>query len=75
VSFIQVVTATDSEESAGRLAQGVAGARLAASVQITGPIKSFYWWKGELVEAREWQLAMKTTSMCSPRKCNPTARC
>ena len=60
--FVQVVTAIDREESAERLARGIAGARLAASVQIVGPIKSFYWWKGELVEAREWQLTMKTTS-------------
>jgi periplasmic divalent cation tolerance protein len=60
--FIQVITAVDSEESAERLARGITGARLAASVQIDSPIKSFYWWKGELVEAREWRLTMKTTS-------------
>ena len=59
---MQVVTAIDSEDSAVRLARGITGGRLAASVQIVGPIKSFYWWKGELVEAREWQLTMKTTS-------------
>jgi periplasmic divalent cation tolerance protein len=62
LEFMQVVTAIDSEDSAVRLARGITGARLAASVQIAGPIKSFYWWKGELVEAREWQLTMKTTS-------------
>jgi periplasmic divalent cation tolerance protein len=60
--FMQVVTAIDSEDSAERLARGITGARLAASVQIVGPIKSFYWWKGDFVEAREWQLTMKTTS-------------
>ena len=62
VYFIQVVTAVDSEDSAERLARGITGARLAASVQVSGPIKSFYWWKGYLVEAREWQVTMKTTS-------------
>jgi periplasmic divalent cation tolerance protein len=61
-SFMQVMTAIDSENSANQLARGIAEAHLAASVQIVGPIKSFYWWKGELVEAREWQLTMKTTS-------------
>jgi periplasmic divalent cation tolerance protein len=61
-NFMQVVTAIDSEESAERLARNITGTRLAASVQIVGPIKSFYWWKGELVEAREWRLTMKTTS-------------
>ena len=66
-SFMQVVTTTDSEGSAEQLARGITGARYAASVQIIGAIKSFYWWKGELVEAREWQLAMKTTSDRLPK--------
>jgi periplasmic divalent cation tolerance protein len=60
--FMHVVTAVDSEDSAEQLARGITGARLAASVQIIGPIKSFYWWKGDLVEAREWRLTMRTTS-------------
>jgi len=59
---MQVLTAVDSEESAEGMARGITNARLAASVQISGPIKSFYWWKGELVEAREWRLTMKTIS-------------
>lgn len=60
--FMQVVTTTDSEEEAERLARGITGARLAACVQIVGPIKSLYWWQGELEDAREWQLIIKTTS-------------
>lgn len=60
--FLQVVSAVDSEEAAEQLARGIAGARLAACVQIVGPIKSVYWWQGELAEAREWQLIMKTTT-------------
>jgi|SRR5215469_587513 len=60
--FLQVLTAIDSEDAAERLARGITGARLAACVQIVGPIKSIYWWQGELEEAREWQLAIKTTT-------------
>jgi len=60
--FLQVVTTVDSEEAAGRLAWSITGARLAACVQIVGPIKSVYWWQGELDEAREWQLIIKTTT-------------
>jgi periplasmic divalent cation tolerance protein len=60
--FMQVVTTVDSEDSAELLARGIVGARLAACVQIVGPVKSLYWWQGELEEAREWQLVMKTTS-------------
>jgi len=61
--FMQVTTATDREEEALRLARGITSARLAAAVQIAGPVRSFYWWKGETVEAREWQLVMKTTEV------------
>ena len=60
--FMQVVTTVDSEEAAEQLARGITGARLAACVQIVGPIKSVYWWQGELEEAREWQLIIKTTT-------------
>ena len=41
-NFMQVVTTVDAEEVAERLARGVTGARLAACVQIVGPIKSVY---------------------------------
>jgi periplasmic divalent cation tolerance protein len=58
--YMLVMTAVDSEEEAERLARSIASARLAASVQIDGPIRSFYWWKGELVDAREWRITMKT---------------
>jgi periplasmic divalent cation tolerance protein len=60
--FMQVVTTVDSEEAAERLARGITGARLAACVQIVGPIRSLYWWQGALDDAREWQLIIKTTT-------------
>lgn len=59
---MQVVTTVDSEVSAEQLARGITGERLAACVQIVGPIRSVYWWQGELEDAREWQLVIKTTS-------------
>lgn len=62
VDFMQIVTTVDSEEAAELLARGITGARLAACVQIVGPIRSIYWWRGQLEEAREWQLVIKTTS-------------
>ena len=64
--FMQVVTTVDSEEAAEQLARGITGARLAACVQIVGPIKSLYWWQGELEDAREWQLLIKTISARLP---------
>ena len=60
--LMQVVTAIDSEEAAETLARGITGARLGACVQIVGPIRSLYWWQGEVQDAPEWQLIVKTTS-------------
>jgi periplasmic divalent cation tolerance protein len=59
---MQVVTTVDSTESAETLARGVVEARLAACVQIVGPVRSLYWWQGSIDDAREWQLVIKTTS-------------
>jgi periplasmic divalent cation tolerance protein len=61
IDFMQVVTTVDSEESGERLARGIVDARLAACVQIVGPIRSLYWWQGSIDDAREWQLVIKTT--------------
>jgi periplasmic divalent cation tolerance protein len=58
---MQIVTTVDSEEAAEQLARSITGARLAGCVQIVGPIRSLYWRQGELEEAREWQLVIKTT--------------
>jgi periplasmic divalent cation tolerance protein len=60
MEYIQVSTTTDSKEGAERIARRVVEERLAACVQITGPVKSIYWWKGVMEEAEEWLLVMKT---------------
>jgi|SRR5215472_538039 len=59
--YMLIMTAVGDESEAERLAREIAGARLAAAVQIIGPVRSFYWWKGDLVDAREWQVQIKTT--------------
>ena len=59
--FMQVVSTVDSEAEAGSLARGIIGARLAACVQVVGPIRSVYWWQDAIEEGCEWQLLIKTT--------------
>jgi len=56
-----VLTVTDSQESAGALARSIVAAKLAACVQVSGPIRSTYWWDGDVEESQEWQLWCKTT--------------
>ncbi|MFC7723225.1 divalent-cation tolerance protein CutA [Nonomuraea recticatena] len=60
--YLQVASTTSSQEEAVRLARGITEARLAACVQIAGPIRSIYWWVGKVQDAEEWHLVIKTTS-------------
>ena len=58
--FIQVATTTDRNEEAQRIARALVERRLAACVHVVGPIRSTYWWQGQIETAEEWRLEMKT---------------
>ncbi|MGN6586733.1 MAG: divalent-cation tolerance protein CutA [Solirubrobacterales bacterium] len=58
---VQVMCTAGSEEEAGRIAAVLVERRLAACVQVAGPITSHYRWQGEIEEEREWQCLAKTT--------------
>lgn len=58
--YIQVVTTTANQEDAQRIAQVLVEARLAACVQIVGPITSTYHWQGKIETAQEWQCWAKS---------------
>jgi len=59
--YIQVFTTTDKREEAERIAKAIVERRLAGCVQILGPIRSTYWWKGKLETAEEWLLFIKSS--------------
>jgi periplasmic divalent cation tolerance protein len=59
--LVQVLTTTGSEEEAGRIAEVLVERRLAACVQVVGPIVSRYRWQGTIEAEREWQCLAKTT--------------
>jgi periplasmic divalent cation tolerance protein len=59
-SFIQVSTTVEKKEDAKRLAELALNQRLAACVQVIGPITSTYWWQGKMEKAQEWLCLMKT---------------
>jgi periplasmic divalent cation tolerance protein len=59
-NYVQVVTTTERKEDAERIARALVEARLAACVQIVGPITSTYRWKGEIETAEEWQCVAKS---------------
>ncbi len=58
--FLQVMTTLDSNTDANHLARDLVDARLAACVQVVGPINSTYWWKAEIETATEWLCVIKT---------------
>ena len=59
--FIQVLTAAGSAEEARTIAGAIVEQRLAACVQVIGPISSTYWWQGQMETAEEYLCLMKTT--------------
>jgi len=59
-SYIQVVTTVEKREDAKRIAITLVERKLAACVQIAGPIDSIYHWKGKVEKAEEWQCIIKS---------------
>jgi periplasmic divalent cation tolerance protein len=56
-----VLTTIGLEDAAEQLAQQLVERRLAACVNIVGPIRSVYRWKGKLENEQEYLLLIKTT--------------
>jgi len=59
-SYIQVTTTTETKEQAQTIAQYLVEAKLAACVQIVGPITSIYHWNDKVENAQEWLCLIKT---------------
>ncbi len=59
------VTAPDAE-IAGRIARTLVGERLAACVNIHGPMRSVFEWEGKTEEVVETPLIVKTTALKAP---------
>jgi len=62
-----VLSTAGSEEEARKIAQALVERRLAACVNIVGPIHSIYRWKGAVESAPEHLLVIKTTEAAFPR--------
>jgi len=57
-----VLTTASSREEADRIASELVAQRLAACVNILGPISSVYRWKREIERTEEFLLLIKTTA-------------
>jgi len=60
MSYIQVMTTTETKEQGQAIARHLVAEKLAACVQITGAIESTYRWKGKVETAEEYLCLIKT---------------
>ena len=66
----QVSTTLASEADADRLASVLVEERLAACVQVSGPVASVYRWSGVVTRATEWVCSAKTGADRLPALCS-----
>ena len=59
---IEVRVTASSQDEADGVASAAVTRRLAACAQVIAPISSTYWWAGEVQQAEEWLVFMKTTA-------------
>jgi periplasmic divalent cation tolerance protein len=59
--YVQVQAAAGSKADAGSIAALLVERRLAACVQVVGPVVSHYRWQGKVNEDQEWLCLAKTT--------------
>lgn len=62
-----VLSTAGSKEQASNIASALVEERLAACVNIVGPIESVYRWEGNVDHAQEFLLLIKTTAEFSRR--------
>jgi len=58
--YLQVFVTVEKREEAERIAGRLLEERLAACVQIIGPVRSTYWWRGNIESSEEWLCLLKT---------------
>jgi periplasmic divalent cation tolerance protein len=62
IEIIELTTTTETEQQAQQIAQLLINNRMAACVQISGPIQSLYRWQGSICESHEFRLTIKTST-------------
>jgi periplasmic divalent cation tolerance protein len=59
-TLLVVLITVASRDEGGRIARHLVDARLAACINLVGPIRSIYRWQGTVRDDEEWQLLIKT---------------
>ena len=61
-NFIQITTTSDKKEILQSIGSRLIEARLAACVQISGPLESIFRWNGKIDTAQEWSCTIKSVA-------------
>lgn len=64
--YVLITTTTNNAEEAQRIAAALVERRLAACVQVYGPIQSTYRWQGRIEQSQEWMCNIKTSAVRYP---------
>lgn len=59
--LVEARVSAPTMESARHIAEELVARKVAACVQILGPMTSIYSWSGQVHESKEWLLLVKTT--------------
>ncbi|NMC19443.1 MAG: divalent-cation tolerance protein CutA, partial [Thermogutta sp.] len=65
--FLQVFVTVPRADLGDKIASRMVEERLAACVQLIGPIRSVYRWQGNVESGEEWLLLLKTDGESWPR--------
>lgn len=58
--YLQVFITTPTQATARLICKRLLKERLIACAQIFGPVRSNYWWRGEIETSKEWLCIVKT---------------
>ena len=65
--IIIMQTTVARKEDARKMSDVLLGGRLAACIQIVGPIESRYWWRGKTSKSGEFLVLIKTAKRMEER--------
>lgn len=66
-AMVIVQTAFEARDEAEQMARGLVEGRLAACVQVSGPVRSTYYWDEAVQCADEYVLTIKAPNDCAER--------
>ncbi len=66
-NIVEITTTLETKEQAQKLANELVTKRLAACVQISGPIESVYSWQGKICNSAEYRCTIKTIAELQDR--------